>query len=124
MRTLMTTLGLGFLMFSVACQSQSANQRVNDAELSAAVKTKLTSDTRLASLTDVDVKARNGKVSLTGEVESEEVKRLSEETARGVSGVAQVVNNLEVKPKGNTAEAHFIDFAGNPVGTALLTEES
>ena len=125
MRTpLITALGLGFLMFSVACQSQSASQRTNDAELSAAVKTKLTSDTRLASLTDVDVKARNGKVSLTGEVESEEVKRLSEETARGVSGVAQVVNNLEVKPKANTAEAHFIDFAGNPVGTALLTEES
>ena len=125
MRTpLITALGLGFLMFSVACQSQSASQRTNDAELSAAVKTKLTSDTRLASLTDVDVKARNGKVSLNGEVESEEVKRLSEETARGVSGVAQVVNNLEVKPKANTAEAHFIDFAGNPVGTALLTEES
>ena len=125
MRTLlMTTLGLGFLMFSVACQSQSASQRTNDAELSATVKTKLTSDARLASLTDVDVKARNGKVSLNGEVESEEVKRLSEETARGVSGVAQVVNNLEVKPKANTAEAHFIDSAGNPVGTALLTEES
>ena len=61
MRTLlMTTLGLGFVMFSVACQSQSASQRINDAELSAAVKTKLTSDTRLASLTDVDVKARTG----------------------------------------------------------------
>jgi Cu-Zn family superoxide dismutase len=97
---------------------------VDDATLSAAVKTKLTSDTRLASLTDVDVKAQNGKVSLKGEVESEEVKQLSEETARGVSGVAQVVNNLEVKPKANTAEAHFIDSAGNPVGTALLTEES
>ena len=78
-------------MFLVACQSQSANRQVNDAQLSAAVKSKLTSDTRLASLTDVDVKAKNGKVSLDGEVESEEVKRLAEETARGVSGVAQVV---------------------------------
>jgi Cu-Zn family superoxide dismutase len=123
MRTLMTTLTLGFLMVLIACQSQSTNQ-TNDAALSAAVKTKLTSDARLASLTDADVKVQNGKVSLNGEVESEEVKRLSEETARGVSGVSQVVNNLQVKPKANTAEAHFVDSAGNPVGTALLTEES
>ena len=124
MKTLIIILGLGGLMFSVACQTQSANQRVGDAELSAAVKNKLTSETGLASLTDLDVKAEKGKVSLNGEVESEEVKRLAEETARGVSGVAQVANNLEVKPKANTAEAHFIDSAGNPVGTALLTEES
>ncbi|HET6961420.1 MAG TPA: superoxide dismutase family protein [Terriglobia bacterium] len=124
MKTLVTIVGMGFLMFLVACQSQSANRQVNDATLSAAVKTKLTSETRLASLTEVDVKAKNGKVSLDGEVESEDVKRLAEETARGVSGVVQVANNLEVKPKANTAEAHFIDFAGNPVGTALLTEES
>jgi len=123
MKILITTLGLGFLMFSVACQSQSANRQVDDAQVSAAVRSKLTSDTRLASLTDLDVKAENGKVSLSGEVESEEVKRLSEETAQGVSGVARVVNNLEVAPKAETAEAHFIDFAGNPVGTALLTEQ-
>ncbi|MGH9426879.1 MAG: superoxide dismutase family protein [Terriglobia bacterium] len=122
MNTLITTLGLGFLMFSVACQSQSANQQVNDAQLSAAVKRKLTSDTRF--LTDVDVKAENGKVSLDGDVESEEVKRLSEETARAVSGVTQVINHLQVVPKANTAAAHFIDFAGNPAGTALLTEGS
>jgi superoxide dismutase, Cu-Zn family len=124
MKTVTAILGLGVLMLSAACQSQSANQHTSDAQLSAAVKTKLTSETRLASLTEVDVKAKNGKVSLDGEVESEEVKRLAEETARGVSGVAQVANNLGVKPKANTAEAHFIDFAGNPVGTALLTEES
>jgi len=124
MKILMTILGLGFLMFLVACQSQSANRQINDAQVSAAVKSKLTSDPRLVSLTDLDVKAENGKVSLSGEVESEEVKRLSEETARGVSGVARVVNNLEVAPKADTAEAHFIDSAGNPVGTALLTEDS
>jgi len=124
MKILMTTLGLGILIFSVACQSQSANRQVNDAQLSAAVKSKLTSDARLASLTDLDVKAENGKVSLSGEVESEEVKRLSEETARRVSGVARVMNNLEVAPKADTAEAHFIDSAGNSVGTALLTEDS
>ena len=124
MKILTTTLGLSVLMFSIACQSQSANQTVYDVQLSAAVKTKLTSDARFASQTDVEVKAENGKVSLNGEVESEEVKRLSEETARGLSGVALVVNNLKVKPKAETAAAHLIDFAGNPVGTALLTEES
>ena len=124
MKTLITTLGLGIVIFSVACQSQSVNRQVNDAQLSAAVKSKLTSDPRLASLTDLDVTAENGKVSLKGEVQSEEVKRLSEETAQVVSGVARVTNNLEVAPKADSAEAHFIDSAGNPVGTALLTEDS
>jgi Cu-Zn family superoxide dismutase len=123
MKTLMTTLGLGLVMFLVACQSQSANRQVNDVQLSAAVKSKLNSDTRLATLNDLDVKAENGKVTLSGEVQSEEVKRLSEETARSVSGVARVVNNLEVAPKADTAEASFIDSSGNPVGTALLTED-
>jgi superoxide dismutase, Cu-Zn family len=124
MKTLINILGLGTLLFSVACQTQSANQRAGDAELSAAVKSKLVSETGVASLTELDVQAEKGKVSLNGEVESEEVKRLSEKTALGVNGVSQVVNNLKVKPKANTAEANFIDFAGNPVGTALLTEES
>jgi Cu-Zn family superoxide dismutase len=124
MKTLMRTLGLGIVIFSVACQSQSANRQVNDAQLSAAVKSKLIADPRLVSLTDLDVKAEHGKVSLSGEVESEEAKRLSEEIAREVSGVARVMNNLEVAPKADTAEASFIDSAGNPVGTALLTEDS
>ncbi|HEX2524229.1 MAG TPA: BON domain-containing protein, partial [Terriglobia bacterium] len=103
MKTLINILGLGTLLFSLACQTQSANQRAGDAELSAAVKSKLVSETGVASLTELDVQAEKGKVSLNGEVESEEVKQLSEKTALGVNGVSQVVNNLKVKPKANTA---------------------
>jgi len=124
MRTLITVLGLGFLMFSVGCESQSASRQVKDATITAAVKTKLARDVRLATLTNLDVTTENGNVSLNGTVESEEVKRLSEETARGVSGVARVINNLQVAPKADTAKAHFIDSAGHAVGTALITEQS
>jgi len=124
MKTLITILGLGFLMVAIGCQSQSARGQVNDATITAAVKARLAGDARLATLTNLDVTAEKGDVSLNGTVESEEVKRASEEIARGVSGVARVNNNLEVVPKVNTAEAHFIDSMGNPVGTALLTEQS
>lgn len=125
MKTLITVLGLGFLMFSIGCQSQSASRQVKDATITAAVKTNLAGDVRLATLTNLDVTTENGNVSLNGTVESEEVKHLSEESARKVNGVARVINNLQVVPKTtDTAEAHFIDFAGNAVGTALVTEES
>lgn len=124
MKTLITTLGLGFLMFSIGCQSQSVNGQVNDATITAAVKNKLTADVRLATLTSLEVTTENGNVCLNGTVESEEVKRLSEESARTVDGVKQVINNLQVVSKAHAAEAHFIDYAGNAVGTALITEQS
>ncbi|MCI0420881.1 MAG: superoxide dismutase family protein [Acidobacteria bacterium] len=123
MKTLITTLSFGFLMFSVGCQNQSANRQVKDATITGAVKTKLAADVRLAALTNLDVTTENSNVSLNGTVESEEIKRLSEESARAVDGVARVINNLQVVPKAATAEAHFIDSAGNPVGKALITEE-
>jgi hyperosmotically inducible protein len=41
---------------------------------------------------------KDGVVTLSGQVESEAVKSLAEQTARGVKGVKNVVNNLTVKP--------------------------
>jgi Cu-Zn family superoxide dismutase len=129
MKILVTVVGLGVLMVSIACESQATRQakeaatrQVKDAATTAAVKAKLASDVRLTTLTNLDVTTDNGNVSLNGKVESEEVKRLSEESARSVSGVARVINNLQVAPKADTAEARFIDSAGNAVGKALVTE--
>ena len=44
------------------------------------------------------VAVKDGVVTLSGQVESEAFKSLAEQTARGVKGVKNVVNNLTVKP--------------------------
>jgi len=124
MKTVMTIMGLGCLLLWVGCQNQSASRPVRDATTTATVKAKLAADVRLDTLTNLDVTTENGNVSLNGTVESDELKRLSEETARGVSGVARVINNLQIAPKADTAKVEFIDSTGKQVGTASLTEES
>src|SRR5689334_25440486 len=47
---------------------------------------------------DVDVKTFAGVVQLNGFVNSEDQKRRAEEIAQRTPGVAQVVNNLTLKP--------------------------
>jgi len=45
----------------------------------------------------VKYEVKNGVVTLTGEVNSENKRTLAEQVATGVPNVAQVVNNLQVK---------------------------
>jgi len=68
----------------------------SDASITAAVKTKLAAE-KLATLTKIDVDTRNGAVTLTGNVESEGMRRRAAEIASGVNGVREVVNNLKVQ---------------------------
>ncbi len=52
----------------------------------------------------VTASVTDGVVTLTGEVENDELKSLAEATLSDVKGVKSVVNNLTVKPQGPTAE--------------------
>jgi Cu-Zn family superoxide dismutase len=88
------------------------------------VKSQLQGDARLASLTSLDVTTSDGIVELNGTVESEQARQVAEQVARGVTGVVRVDNNLKIAARADTAQAHFIDFMGNAVGTALLSEQS
>jgi osmotically-inducible protein OsmY len=45
----------------------------------------------------VKYEVKNGVVTLTGEVNSENKRTLAEQVATGVPNVAQVVNDLQVK---------------------------
>jgi hyperosmotically inducible protein len=75
---------------------QSAGQNVDDATITASVKTKLVGD-RAANLTRVDVDTTNRVVALNGVVESAEQKRRAEELAKQVDGVRRINNNLQVQ---------------------------
>jgi hyperosmotically inducible periplasmic protein len=75
---------------------KSAGQNVDDASITASVKTKLAAE-KVATLTKVDVDTNKGTVYLTGNVENATIKERATEIARQVAGVRDVVNNLKVQ---------------------------
>jgi hyperosmotically inducible protein len=81
-----------------ACQSltgKSAGTNVDDATITASVKTKLVAD-KATNLTRVDVDTNRGTVYLNGSVDSVEQRARAEQLAWQASGVKAVVNNLQV----------------------------
>lgn len=96
-RMLVVLLMLG--MLAAGCQTmtgKSAGENVDDAKITASVKSKLVAD-KAANLTRVDVDTNNGVVSLNGIVETPQQKVRAEQLAREASGVQRVVNNLQVQ---------------------------
>ena len=96
-RMLVVLLMLGTL--AAGCQTmtgKSAGENVDDAKITASVKSKLVAD-KAANLTRVDVDTNNGVVSLNGIVETPQQKVRAEQLAREASGVQRVVTNLQVQ---------------------------
>ena len=75
---------------------KSAGQNVDDATITASVKTKLAAE-KPATLTKVDVDTNKGTVYLTGNVANATIKGRATEIARQVAGVREVVNNLKIQ---------------------------
>ncbi len=75
---------------------KSAGENVDDASITASVKTKLAAE-KPATLTKVDVDTNKGTVYLTGNVGNATIKERATEIARQVAGVREVVNNLKVQ---------------------------
>ena len=66
---------------------------VEDAALTAKVKTRLMADSRVGGLS-IDVGGQNGIVTLKGSVKDEKEKAAAEEVARATEGVTDVVNMI------------------------------
>jgi hyperosmotically inducible protein len=73
----------------------------SDEKIGAAVNQAIAAN---SSLSPVTATVKEGVVSLSGEVETDELKALAESTLKAVKGVKSIANNLTVKPKGPTAE--------------------
>jgi hyperosmotically inducible protein len=89
------------LTFVAGCQSmtgKTAGQNVDDAQVTAAVKSKLVAD-KASNLTRVDVDTNNGTVYLNGTVDTPDQKVRAEQLAWQTKGVKSVVNNLQVQKK-------------------------
>lgn len=81
-----------------AMTGKTTGQTVDDASITASVKSKLVAD-KAANLTRVDVDTNNGTVYLNGTVETPEQKTRAEQIAWQAGGVKAVVNNLQVQRK-------------------------
>jgi hyperosmotically inducible periplasmic protein len=79
-----------------AMTGKSTGENVDDATITASVKTKLAAE-KPATLTKVDVDTNKGTVYLTGNVENPAIKARATELARQVAGVREVVNNLKIQ---------------------------
>lgn len=82
----------------VGCAStdRSAGQTVDDATITAKVKSQLLSSPEVSGL-NVNVTTYRGQVQLSGYVNSAEQRQQAEQIARGVDGVKSVSNDLIVK---------------------------
>ena len=100
----------GYRHRDISTDFSQAKDYTEDAATTSAVKSALALNKQLSSL-DIHVDTTNnpGKsgndVTLTGHVPTEDDKRVAEQTARSTKGVANVVNNLEVDPKAQAANA-------------------
>lgn len=77
---------------------QKAGEYVDDSTLTAKVKSALLAKKGVPSA-EISVETYHGVVQLSGFVDSAEQAKLAGQTARGVSGVKEVRNSLNVKPK-------------------------
>lgn len=99
MKTLVVALAV--LTALTGCQSltgKTAGENIDDATITAAVKSKLVAD-KATNLTRVDVDTNSGTVYLNGSVETAEQKAKAEQLAWQAKGVKNVVNNLQVQKR-------------------------
>jgi osmotically-inducible protein OsmY len=76
-------------------QDRTIGERIDDAAISASIKTKLAAD-RAKNLLSVNVDTREGVVHLKGAVPTERDRSEAERLARGTKGVRGVQNDLVV----------------------------
>jgi osmotically-inducible protein OsmY len=76
-------------------QDRTVKERVDDAAITTAVKTKLVAD-RVKNLVAVNVDTQQGVVHLQGTVPTEQDRMEAERLARSTKGVMEVRNDLKV----------------------------
>jgi hyperosmotically inducible periplasmic protein len=101
MRTVMGWLLAGALLTTAAAgctatTGKTVGETVDDAKITTQVKAKLAAE-KVDTLTKIDVDTTRGVVALNGVVDTASVRLRAADVARAVTGVREVVNNLQVK---------------------------
>jgi osmotically-inducible protein OsmY len=79
-----------------AITGQTLGENIDDTTITTTVKTKLAAE-KGSTLTRVGVDTNRGVVQLSGVVSSAADRALAERVARGVGGVKNVINNLQIQ---------------------------
>lgn len=79
---------------------RSTGQAVDDTVIAAKVKGEIAGKAGLGTAADVNVEVNSGVVELSGFVPTADAKMKAGEIARGIGGVKNVHNNIELKPQG------------------------
>jgi osmotically-inducible protein OsmY len=85
-----------FTACSATATRQSTGEYIDDTAVTAKVKSAFVSDDTVKAL-DVQVETFRGVVQLSGFVDSQVQKSRAEEIARGINGVRDVTNNIQLK---------------------------
>jgi osmotically-inducible protein OsmY len=103
MKILTVLLATLFSLFVAACAptstSRSTGQVVDDAAITARVKTEIAQNQGVGDAAAINVDTYRGVVSLAGFVDNEQQKRNAGQAAMRVPGVEKVFNNLQLKSK-------------------------
>lgn len=102
MTRLSVLLVSGAMLVTIACRTnESPERQVDDMEITAQVKSKLAADVGVSSVANIAVNSTNGIVTLSGQVDSADIKAKAEATAKSVPKVVRVINNLQVATANN-----------------------
>jgi BON domain len=94
----------GLMLLAILTVGAGCTKAPNDAELTSNIQTKLASDSGLTGK-QLGVKAEGGTVTLTGTVDNDAEREAAARYAAAEPGVKQVINNLQVAPSTETAQA-------------------
>ena len=87
-------------LFLVGCRTdETPRAQVDDLQITTQLKTKLASDIGLSSITNISINSTNGVVTLSGMVDSPDIKSKAESIAKAVPKVVRVVDNLQIAAK-------------------------
>jgi osmotically-inducible protein OsmY len=106
LRAIMLSLAAAlFVVYLPGCASsntgRATGQVVDDASITARVKTALAKEAGVGRSLDVNVTTYRGTVQLSGFVESRDLADRAAEIARGVDGVRSVRNDIQVASQGS-----------------------
>lgn len=98
-----TVLSLLVAACAPTATSRATGQTVDDAAITARVKTEIFQTQGLGEAAKINVDTYRGVVSLAGFVDNEQQKRSAGQAAMRVAGVEKVFNNLQLKPSAATS---------------------
>ena len=90
-------IGMALTTTPVLAAGKSGKSPMNDSWLTSKTKIALFADTRVKGR-QINVETQNAKVILRGKVDSDGAKSAAEEIAKGIEGVKDVKNELQVVP--------------------------